>query len=125
MQIRSTNDSTSFGRIGFTNKVVKEAFYKKLSDQRTFNGVKKDVSLLQQHFCRFALEKEANRHDRVLRIGMTNIKGKDVFTCQGEPLMAQKNGKQSFFKFVIGLFLMNNNQYRNAMADVMVKKWMI
>ena len=125
MQIRSTNDSTSFGRIGFTNKVVKEAFYKKLNDKRSYNSMNQESRLLREHFTKFVLEKEANRHDRVLRIGMTNIKGKDVFTCQGEPLMAQKDGKQSFFKFVTGLFLMNNNQYRNAMADTMVKKGMI
>lgn len=125
MQITNTNNGTSFGRIGFANKATKEAFYKKLNDKRSYNSMNQESRLLREHFTKFVLEKEANRHDRLFKIGMTKVKGNDVFTCQGEPLMVEENGKQSFFKFVTGLFLMNNAKYRNAMADTMVKKGMI
>lgn len=121
----NTDNQASFGRIGFANNATKEAFYKKLKDGRTFNGLTQEAGLMKQHFCRFALEKEANRHDRLLRIGMTKIKGNDVFLCQGAPLMLDKNGKQSFFSFVTGLFLMTNKKYRELMTKVVAEKGLV
>ena len=125
MQITTSNNTTSFGRISFVDKATKELFYKKLKDGRTFNGTTQELRLMQQFFCRFALEKEANRHDRLLKIGMTKFKGNDMFTCEGQPNIVNKNGKQSFFKFITGLFLMSNKKYCNAMEKTMVNKGIV
>ena len=125
MQITSSNNSTSFGRISFVDKATKKAFYKKLRDGRSFNGLTQEAGLLKQHFCRFALDKEACRHDRLLKIGMTKVKGNNVFTCEGQPILTDKKGKQSIFTFVTELFLMSNKRYRDAMAKTMVNKGIV
>lgn len=122
MQVTNNTSSTTFKRITFTDKAVKEAFYKKLNDKRTYNKKDHETALLREHFCKFILEKEANRHERNLKIGMTKIKGKNVFTCQDEPLIVNKDGRQSFFLFITGLFLLNDTQFRKALTNTILAK---
>lgn len=103
MQLNSMNN-VSFGRIGFVDKSVKKAFYSSLDKPRFTSRSSKDRSIM---YClsKWLIEKEGSRHDRLLKIGMKQIKGKDYFTnaTTGEVLGATKRGRQNISAFLIDL----------------------
>ena len=99
MQLNSV-DNVSFGRIGFVDKSVKKAFYKSIDNPRFTNLGGKDISL-----SKWLIEKENSRHDRLLKIGMKQEKGKDYFTnaVTDEVLGTTKRGRQKLSDFLIDL----------------------
>ena len=107
MQLNSV-DNVSFGRIGFANKSVKKAFYEAL-DKPRFTSRYADSRVVMKSFSKFLIEKENGRHDRLLRIGMTKINGKDYFinATNNEVLGTTKRGRQNIPLFLIDLMKYN------------------
>ena len=122
MQLSNTNNTTSFGRLGFVNKATKEAFFRTLNDTNSFRYAPKGLEEIQQMLARRMVAVETNRHDRLLKIGMSNIKGNSVFTCEGLPLVADKSGKQPFFAFMLALFTMTNKRVLKKMLGLIAAK---
>lgn len=122
MQLSNTNNATSFGRLGFVNKATKEAFFRTLNDTNSFCCEPKGLDEIQQILARHMVAVETNRHDRLLRIGMSNIKGNRVFTCEGIPLVADKRGKQPFFAFMLALFTITNKRVLKKMQEHIASK---
>lgn len=103
MEIKKA-DSTSFGRIGFTDKNTKKLFYERLHNKNFMGTRNSYYNSNRKAYCKFLVENENRRHDRTLKIGLKNIKGKEVFTYNGEAFGINKNGNQSMFDFLIGVF---------------------
>lgn len=111
MQFNNVNN-VSFGRIGFADKSVKKAFYSSLDKPRFTSRSSNDRSIL---YClsKWLIEKENTRHDRLLKIGMKQIKGKDYFTSAttDEVLGTTKRGRQNISAFLIDLINSSNKTF--------------
>ena len=103
MQLNSVNN-ISFGRIGFVDKSVKKAFYESLDNPRFTSRYSLNRTALK-YFTKFLIEKENSRHDRLLKIGMKQIKGKNYFTkaSTDEILGTTKRGRQNLSVFIMDL----------------------
>lgn len=103
MQLDNMN-KVSFGRIGFVNKSVKKAFYSSLDNPR-FTARDSKGRAVVSCTCKWLMGKENLRHDRLLKIGMKQIKGKDYFTnaATDEVLGSTKRGRQNLAVFLIDL----------------------
>ena len=103
MQVNCVNN-VSFGRIGFADKSVKKAFYSSLDNPRFSSRDSKSKSVM---YCvsKWLIEKENKRHDRLLKIGMKQIKGRDYFTnaATDEVLGTTKRGRQKIVDFLAEL----------------------
>ena len=110
MQLNNV-DNVSFGRIGFANKSVKKAFYSSL-DKPRFTSRNSNNRSVMYCLSKWLIEKENSRHDRLLKIGMKQIKGKDYFTnaTTDEVLGATKRGRQNLSAFLIDLINSKNQK---------------
>ena len=110
MQLNSV-DNVSFGRIGFVDKSVKKAFYSSLNKPR-FTSRKSDGRSVIYCLSNWLIEKENSRHDRLLKIGMKQINGKDYFTnaATDEALGTTKRGHQNLSIFLIDLITSANKK---------------
>ena len=104
MQINQTT-GTSFGRIGFADKAVKKAFQEALSKPNKYTSTHSLTHTGMKQLSKFLIEKENNRHDRLIKIGMKQIKGKNYFTkaATDEVLGTTKRGRQNISLFLIDL----------------------
>ena len=113
MQLNRIDNNVSFGRVGFADKAVKKAFYEAFDKPRFTHRYSENRNFM---YClgRFLMEKENTRHDRLLKIGMTQVKGKDYFTNAntGEILGTSKRGRQN-----ICLFLMDLIEPKKKMSE--------
>ena len=98
-------DNTSFGRIGFTEKSVKKAFYEALDKPNRFTSRYSNTHIAMKKMSEFWIKQENNRHDRLLKIGMKEIKGKIYFTnaTTNERLGTTKKGRQNIPLFLLEL----------------------
>lgn len=103
MQLKSI-DNVSFGKIGFTNRTVEKAFYLALESPK-FTSLNKEKRGAIQRINSLLLDVENTRTDRVVKIGMKQIEGKDYFTnsTTDQVLGLTKNGSQNICAFLLDL----------------------
>lgn len=112
MQLNNV-DNVSFGRIGFANKSVKKAFYtafySSLDNPRFTSRNSNNRSVM---YCKWLIEKENSRRDRLLKIGMKQIKGKYYFTNAktDKVLGTTKRGRQNLSAFLMDLINSKNKK---------------
>ena len=110
MQLNNV-DNVPFGRIGLANKSVKKAFYSSLDNPRFTSRNSNNRSVM---YClsKWLIEKENSRHDRLLKIGMKQIKDKDYFTNAktDEVLGTTKRGRQNLSAFLMDLINSKNKK---------------
>ena len=104
MQVNQTT-GTSFGRIGFSDKAVKKAFQEALNKPSRYTSNHSITYTGMKQLASFLIEKENNRHDRLIKIGIKQIKGKNYFTKASteEVLGTTKRGRQNICLFLLDL----------------------
>ena len=103
MEVNYVNN-VSFGRISFADKSVKKAFYLSLDNPKFTSRDSRNRSIM---YClsKWLITKENKRHDRLLKIGMKQIEGRDYFTnaATDEVLGTTKRGRQNIVNFLAEL----------------------